>query len=98
MSLEKSEAVWETYALIFKSLQNTSRELNLLKINTIVGIFQGFLPQDTAPTFVEHLSMAYSNKWFHRIGTEKEYCFCVSMKNDILNGFLTYFVLIAREL
>ena len=74
-----------------KSLQKTCREFNLLNINTIAGIFQGFWPQDTNPTFVEHLSMAYSNKCFHRIGTGKEYCFCVSMKIDILNRFLTTF-------
>ena len=79
------------------SLQNTCREFNLLKINSIAGIFQGFWPQDTAPIFVEHLSIAYSNKWLHRIGTGKEYCFCVSVKIDILNRFLTYLFLLLES-
>ena len=84
--------------LCSKSLQNTCKEFNLLKIDSSVGIFQGFWPQDTAPIFVEHLSMAYSNKWFYRIGSGKGYYFCVSMKIDILNRFLTYLLQIAREL
>ena len=79
-------------------LQNICRKFNLLKINIMTGVFQGFWPPNAAPTFVEHLSMAYSNKWFHRIGTRKEYCFCVSMKIDISNRFLTYLLLIGREL
>ena len=72
-----------------KSLQNNCREFNLLRTNTITGIFQGTWPQDTAPTFVEHLSMVYLNKWLHRIGAGKEYCFCVSMEIGIWNRFLT---------
>ena len=75
-----------------KSLQNTYREFTLLKINSIAGIFQGFWLQVTTP-----ILMAYSNKWFDRIGTGKEYCFCVSMKVDILNRFSTYLLLIAKE-